>query len=294
MLRKAILTIVAAGTVLAVSTSAVAQSDSAVPETGYLSVNGLEMYYEIHGTGEPLVLLHGGLSTIDSLFAQLLPELAKTRQVIAIEQQAHGHTADIDRPLTYENMVEDTAALLQELGITNADVFGFSMGGTTALGLAIKHPELVRKLVVGSAPYNNDGMNPENLMGMQNMSAEALAGSPLEAAYLQVAPNPENWPALLTKVGQLSRDFEGWSAEDIQAIKAPTLILMGDTDAVLLEHGVEMFKLLGGGLGGAFGILPNSQLAILPGTNHYSILYRTDLLLPIVNPFLDAPLPEAQ
>lgn len=264
---------------------------SPAPQTGHAPVNGLEMYYEIHGTGQPLVMLHGGLATIDFPGGQLLHMLAATRQVIAIEQQGHGRTADIDRPLTYEQMADDTAALIRHLGIEGADVFGHSMGGTTALGLAIRHPELVRKLVVASASFNNDGMRPENLAGMQGMTPDALAGTPMEAAYLAVAPNPGDWPTLLSRIGQLSRDFAGWSADDIRTITAPTLITLGDADAVHLDHAIELLRLLGGDVNGDFAGVPNAQLAILPGTTHFSSLTRTDLLLPLITPFLDTPMP---
>jgi pimeloyl-ACP methyl ester carboxylesterase len=251
------------------------------------------MYYEIHGSGEPLILLHGGLATIDVPFGPLIPALAATRQVIAVEQQGHGHTADIDRPLTYEQMTDDTAALLRHLEIGNADVLGFSMGGTTALALAFTYPDLVRKVVVLSASFNNDGMRPENLAGMQGMTPDALAGSPFEAAYLQVAPKPEDWPVLLTKMGQLSLDFQGWSPDDLQAIAAPTLVMLGDADAVQLDHAVELLRLLGGDVNGDFAGVPASQLAILPGTTHFTALSRVEVLKSLVMPFLDSPMPDA-
>lgn len=311
MLRRTFVKSVATATgVLAAPTVALAQSTPGVatpapegtpaatpaPQTGYAPVNGLEMYYEIHGSdspeGQPLVMLHGGLATI-ALGAPLMTALAGTRQVVAVEQQGHGHTADIDRPLTYEGMVEDTAALIRYLGIEGADVFGHSMGGTTGLGLAIRHPELVRKLVVASATFNNEGMRPQNLAGMQGMTPEGLAGTPLEAAYLEAAPNPGDWPTLLTKAGQLSRDFAGWPAEGIQSIAAPTLITLGDADGVHLDHAIELLRLLGGDVNGDFVGVPSSQLAVLPGTTHFSSLTRADLLLPIVTTFLDAAVPAA-
>jgi uncharacterized protein YndB with AHSA1/START domain/pimeloyl-ACP methyl ester carboxylesterase len=275
-----------------------ASSDNTVPvalrTTGYAPVNGLQMYYEVHGEGDPLLLLHGGLQTIDfSVGGNLLPSLAQTHQVIAVEQQAHGHTADIDRPLDYEQMVEDTAALLRHLEISTADVFGYSMGGMTALGLATRHPDLVRKLVVVSAPFNNSGMRPENLAGMMALTPEALAGSPQEAAYRQTAPNPDDWGSLLSKVGPMQRDFKGWPAEDVRAITAPTLLVYGDNDAIPLDHAVELFRLRGGDVNGDFVGVPASHLAILPGTTHISIMDRTDILLPIVSTFLDESIGEA-
>src|SRR5258708_7013504 len=149
----------------------------------YANVNGLKMYYEIHGTGRPLVLLHGALSAIGTSFGKLLPSLAKTRQVIAIEQQAHGHTADIDRPLTIEQMADDTAALLQHIGIEHADIFGYSMGAGIALQIAIGHLDLVRKLVVAAVTYNSDGFHPGLLAGMETLKPEDLAGSPWQEEY---------------------------------------------------------------------------------------------------------------
>src|SRR5918995_3173839 len=148
----------------------------AAPQTGYAPVNGLEMYYEIHGTGQPLVVLHGAYMTIDYM-GEVVPGLAKTRQVIAVELQAHGRTADVDRPLSYEQMADDVAALLHHLGIEQADVFGFSMGGAAALQVAIRHPEVVRKLVLASASYTSDGAHPELIEMMPTITPEAFAGS---------------------------------------------------------------------------------------------------------------------
>jgi len=271
-----------------------ASQGNAVPATlvraGYAPVNGLQMYYEIHGSGHPLVMLHGGLETIEySLGAGLLPSLAETHQIIAIEQQGHGHTADIDRPLTYEQMAEDTAALLRYLEIADADVFGFSMGGITALGLAARHPDLVRRLVVVSAPYRGDGMRPENIAGMLSLTPAALAGSPQETAYRRAAPDPDAWGTLLAGMGPLQRDFTGWPAESIQAMTAPALLVYGDADAIPLDHVVELFRLCGGDVNGDFAGVPASRLAILPGITHVGMMDRADLLLPIVSAYLDTP-----
>jgi pimeloyl-ACP methyl ester carboxylesterase len=267
-------------------------------ETGYAPVNGLEMYYEIHGAGRPLVVLHGAYMTIDSM-GSILPSLAETRQVIGVELQAHGHTADIDRPLTYEQMADDTAALLGHLGIEQADVFGYSMGGGAALQLAIRHPNVVRKLVVVSASYRSDSMPPELLEMFPSITPEAFAGSPIEEAYLRTAPNPEDFPNLVAKLKQLDMTPFAWPPEDIRAISAPTLLIVGDSDIVRLEHAVEMFRLLGGGVMGDLAGLPKSQLAVLPGTTHFippgsAMLDRADWLVSMITPFLDAPTPEDQ
>jgi pimeloyl-ACP methyl ester carboxylesterase len=268
------------------------------PATGdYAEVNGLEMYYEVHGTGRPLVVLHGAYMTIGAM-GPIVPGLAETRQVIAVELQGHGHTADVDRPITYEQMADDTAALLGRLGIDQADVFGYSMGGGVALQLAIRHPGLVRKLVVASASYTSDGMQPE-LHGMvPSITPEMFAGSPIEAAYLEVAPNPGDFRRLVEKLKRLDMTPFAWPAEDVREIEAPTLIVVGDSDAIRLEHAVEMFRLLGGGAMGDLAGLPNSRLAVLPGTAHFvppgsGILDRAEWLLAMIVEFLDAPLPEA-
>ena len=264
----------------------------------YASVNGLEMYYEVHGTGQPLVVLHGAYMTIDAM-GEIVPSLAQTRQVIAVELQGHGRTADIeDRPITYEQMADDIAALLRHLAIEKADVFGYSMGGGVALQLAIRHPEAVRKLVVASASYTSDGMHPELLEMIPTITPEVFAGSPIEEAYLRTAPRPEAFPTLVAKLKQLDMEPFAWLPEDIRGIAAPTLLIIGDSDAIRLEHAVEMFRLLGGGVMGDMGGLPKSQLAVLPGTTHFvppgsGVLDRAGWLLAMIPPFLDAPMPEA-
>ena len=267
------------------------------PTGNYAEVNGLRMYYEIHGTGEPLVLLHGAYMTIGAM-GPVVPGLAETRQVIAVELQAHGHTADIDRPITYEQMADDTAALLRHLGIGQTDVFGFSMGGGVALQLAIRHPDLLRKLVVASASYTSDGMQPELHEMIPSITPEMFAGSPIEAAYLEVAPNPGDFPRLVEKLKRLDMTPFDWSAEDVRGIEAPTLIVVGDSDAIRLEHAVDLFRLLGGGTMGDLAGLPKSQLVVLPGTTHFvppgsGVLDRAEWLLAMVPAFLDAPLPGA-
>jgi pimeloyl-ACP methyl ester carboxylesterase len=260
----------------------------------YVNVNGLTMYYEIHGTGQPLVLLHGAFSAIGTSFGKLLPELAKTRQVIAFEMQAHGHTADIDRPLSMEQMADDTAAALQQLGIEKADFFGYSMGAGIALQVAIRHPELVRKLVLAAVAYKLDGLHPGLMEGLENMKPEMMFGSPWHEEYMRIAPRPDDFATLFAKKTQMDRGIKDLPAEVIKAIKAPTLLIIGDSDIIRPEHAVEMFRLLGGGVMGDMAGLPNSQLAVLPGTTHVTLVYRADLLLPIIPPFLDAPMPEAK
>jgi pimeloyl-ACP methyl ester carboxylesterase len=258
----------------------------------YANVNGLNMYYEIHGTGKLLVLLHGALSGIGTSFEKLLPSLAKNRQVIAIEQQAHGHTEEIDHPLTIKQMADNTVALLRQLNIENADFFGYSMGAGIALYIAIQYPDLVRKLVVASVTYNNNGLQTGLLAGMENLKPENLAGTPWQEEYAKISPNPEDWPTLVEKVKQLNLHIPDLPADAIQSIKAPTLVIIGDSDIVRPEHAVEMFRLLGGGIAGDLAGLPESQLAVLPGTTHVTVVDRSEWLIPIITEFLDDPMPK--
>ena len=238
----------------------------------YANVNGLRMYYEIHGKGQPLVLLHGGLGVI-GMFEQILPGLVETRQVIGVELQAHGHTADINRPLSFDLMADDIAALIKHLGLKSADIFGYSLGGGVALQTAIRHPDVVRKLVIVSAPYKSDGWYPEVRAGMSAMNAEAdkpMVGSPMHQAYVSVAPRPEDWSALVAKLGQLLRQDYDWT-DAVAAIRAPTMITFGDADAVCTAHVVQFFELLGGGKADAGwdgSGMSNARLAILPATTH--------------------------
>ncbi len=303
MKRRTFLTGTAAvtGMALAAPAAALAQPDttaeeagSTPSETGYAPVNGLEMYYEIHGAGEPIVLLHGALSTIDVPGGVLLALLAQERQVIAVEQQAHGRTADIDRPITYEHMADDTAALIDHLGLNQPDVVGFSMGGTTAMGMAIRHPGLARRYVTISSPFNYEaGFRPENLEGSRAVSAEALAGTPFEQAYLDVAPNPDGFATLVAKVAELNQAFQGWAPADLTAIETPFLNIVGDADAIELDHAIELLRLMGGDVNGDFVDLPASRLGIVPGGTHFSILRRVDILLPMILPYLNAPVSPA-
>lgn len=268
-------------------------------ETGYAPVNGLQMYYEIYGarqgTDLPLVLLHGAHSSIQPDFALMLPLFAKTRQVIAIEQQAHGHTADIDRPLTYEQMADDTFALLQHIGIEKADLFGYSFGGEVAMRVARRHPEMVRKVIAaGGTSYNMEGLHPGMAGGMDEMPVDALDGTPWKEAYDKVAPNPGDWYALVGKIKALDHTYQGWTPEQLQALKAPHLIMIGDSDIVRPEHVVEMFRIFGGGVIGDLVGVPASQLAILPGTTHVTLVYKADWVTSMTNDFLNAPMPEGQ
>jgi pimeloyl-ACP methyl ester carboxylesterase len=234
--------------------------------------------------------------TIDE-WGPLLPGLAGSHRVIAVELRGHGHTADTDRPITYEQMADDAAAALDHLGIERADVVGYSMGGGVALQLAIRHPDVVRKLVVASASYRSDGMHAEALAMFPTITPEIFAGTPMEAAYLRNAPNPDDFPKLVEKLTQLDATPFAWPEEEVRAIRAPTMLVVGDSDLVRLEHAVELFRLLGGGVMGDLQGLPGSQLAVLPGTTHFmppesGVPARAPWLLAMIEPFLASPLEE--
>jgi pimeloyl-ACP methyl ester carboxylesterase len=269
------------------------------PKTGYASVNGLRMYYEIHGSGEPLVLLHGGLTTIETSFGALLPLLAAKRQVIAIEQQGHGHTGDIDRPLSYRHMADDTARLLQSLGIRQADFFGWSMGGGIALELALQQPTLTRKLALASISATRAGIRPE-LDELQRHPEKQQLGwnelwlpSPADFklwtdSYARTAPDKQGFAKIAAKAQQLMGSFEGWSEAELHNVQAPTMVLIGDNDFTRPEHAVELFRTIGGGKDEALG-RPRNQLAILPGTTHMALTRRAATLVPMLLAFFDPP-----
>ncbi len=266
-------------------------------QTGYALVNGLNIYYEIHGSGEPLLLLPGGFMTVEAM-GEIVPQLAATRRVIGVELQGHGHTADIERPLRYELMADDIAALIAHLGLAQADIFGYSLGGGVALQTAIRHPEVVRKLVLASTAFKRHGWYPEVLAGMASISVETFAGTPIHETYLQTSPRSEAWPTVITKMRQLLGEDYDWTT-GVTALTTPTLILVGDADGLRTVHAVEFFGLLGGGKAdGDLVGLPPSQLAVLPATTHvgwappyHGIMTRTQLLLPIITEFLDASIP---
>ncbi len=290
MPRRSFIAISAAGSILSASAFASAQTPTgSAVKTGYAPVNGLKTYYEIHGVGEPLILLHGGVVGI-TMFGQNLDALSQKRKVIAVELQGHGRTADIDRPLSYEAMADDIATLMKYLGIERADVMGYSLGGGVALQTAIRHPASVRKLVVVSATCKRDGWYPEVLDAMAQMgpaAGEQMKQSPLYRLYPNV-----NWAVLFTKLGDLLRKDYDWSKE-VAATKTPTMIVFADADAVRPAHVIEFFGLLGGGQKNA-GLdgsgRPANQLAILPGLTHYNIS-SNPALATVVTPFLDAPVP---
>jgi pimeloyl-ACP methyl ester carboxylesterase len=245
----------------------------------YAEVNGLKMYYEIHGTGKPLLLLHGAFGTAES-WTPFLPALTKAHKVIVVEMQAHGRTADIDRPLTYAQMAEDTAAFLKKIKIEKADVFGYSMGGGIAYRLASKHPELVDKLAVlgaGTASLK-EGFEPAVYEQFKTISPETFNFAELKDPYTKVAPDPSKWPVLVAKIVKSGVTETGMTKDEVKAIKAPTLIMLGDRDGTRPEHIVEVYR-----------TLPNAQLALFPNADHFVMFTQTDRFLGTLLGFLDAP-----
>ena len=258
------------------------------PAGNYASVNGINLYYEIHGTGTPLIMLHGGFGSFE-MFAALAPTLAENYQVIGVDLYGHGHTALTERPFRFENMADDIAGLIQHLGLEKADVLGYSLGGAVALQTAIRHPERVNKLVVISSPFKFTGWHSEVQTGFSALAAEFMMQTPLYAAYTSVAPKPEDFPRLVAAMKEtLSQDYD-WT-EQVSALKIPTLIIAGDSDSLPPSHAAAFFALLGGGLKDADWTGKNlvpSQLAILPHTTHYNTITQMDMLLPVLMGFLD-------
>ena len=247
------------------------------PTTGaYAKVNGLEMYYEVHGTrGRPLVLLHGGVLTIGLTFGAL-PELARDRQVIAVELQGHGHTADTDRAITLPYLASDVVALLDELGVGRADFLGFSLGGLTALQTAISCPERVGRLALVSTHYRQDGYYEEVRTpdwGSPRLPTEADFRE-MAAAYAEAAPHPEHFQDFLAKCSAAAQADLGWTDDDLRALTAPTLLVIGDSDFVRVEHAAEMQRLIA-----------DSRLAVLPAATHMSVMRQPELL-PMLGRFL--------
>lgn len=272
---------------LLMSTAAIAQSE---PVGDRIEVNGMQMYYEVSGQGEPLVVLHGAYMNIPSM-GGIIGRLAETHKVYAVEFQGHGRTTDIDRPITYPNLADDVAAFMDAVGVEKADVFGYSMGSAAGLQLAIRHPEKVQKLVAASVSYNIGGLQPAMAAFIPQMAPEMFIGTPMEDEWKTLAADPDGFRALVEKLIALEHEPMDWEA-DVKTLKSPVLIISGDADVVTLEHSVAMFRLLGGGVMGDMGTpLPASRLAILPATSHTAVINQVDLLYGFIEPFLQGETP---
>jgi pimeloyl-ACP methyl ester carboxylesterase len=256
-------------------------------------VNGMQMYYEVSGPerGDPLVVLHGAYMNIPSMGA-IIPRLAQTHRVYALEFQGHGRTTDIDRPITYPNLADDVAAFMDAVGLKKADVFGYSMGAGAGLQLAIRHPQKVNKLVAASVAYDLSGWQPEFTAFIPQMTVEMIVAMPFAAEYRKLAANPNGFPELARKLIALEHEPMAWG-EQVRTMKTPVLIISGDADVATLEHSVALFRLLGGGVMGDMGKpLPASRLAVLPATAHTAVINQPDLLIAFIEPFLKGVTPK--
>jgi len=284
MFRTPLFTATLLTATLLIATATVTQSQSAVGNR--VKVNGMQMYYEVTGAGDPIVVLHGSYMNIPTMGA-IIPTLARSHRVYALELQGHGRTTDIDRPITMEDLADDVSAFMDAVGLPKADVFGYSMGAMAGLQLAIRHPAKVNKLVFASGAYDAEGRQPEFKAMIPKMTVEMFVRMPFAAEYRKIAPNPNGFPELVRKMIESLQAPMAWEA-DLKKLKTPVLIIGGDADGFTLEHAVSMFRLLGGGVMGDMGKpLPASRLAILPGTSHTSVITQVDLLYAVIEPFLD-------
>jgi pimeloyl-ACP methyl ester carboxylesterase len=249
-------------------------------ETGYADTSGVHMYYEVYGQGSPLVLLHGGMLTIELNFATLIPTLADRHLVIGVEMQGHGRTADTDRKLTPAGLASDVVGLLDHIGIDRAHVFGHSLGGAVTLELGVSHPTRVRSLVAASASVRPDGLHEDLTDPAKQATSTRMPTQQdfieMREAYRRLSPHPDHFDDFLAMLSQSNADTQGWSDQQLVSIGAPTLLVLGDRDFTTVEHGAVMLKLI-----------PGSQLAVLPDTTHMQVTRRADLLLPILARFLD-------
>jgi pimeloyl-ACP methyl ester carboxylesterase len=253
-----------------------------------VEVNGMQMYYEVSGEGEPLVVLHGAYMDIPTMGA-IIPKLAETHKVYALELQGHGRTNDIDRPITYQALADDVAAFMDAVGLEKADVFGYSMGAVAGLQVAIRHPEKVNKLVAASGAYDARGWQPEFIAFIPQMTVEGFLQMPF---FKEQADRRPEFPAVIAKLIQLEKEPMAWEAE-VKRLKSPVLIIAGDADVATLEHSVAMFRLIGGGVMGDMGKpLPASRLAVMPATAHTAVITQPDMLHSFIEPFLTGVTPK--
>jgi pimeloyl-ACP methyl ester carboxylesterase len=244
----------------------------------YAAVSGQRLYYEVHGSGPPLVLLHGGLLTIEANFGAMIPTLAERHRVIAVELAGHGRTADTDRPMSLDCLSGDVAALLEELGVASTDIYGFSLGGMVALDLVLRRPEMVRRLVIASVdhrPGHEEVAAPDSPEMARRMPTEADFAA-MREGYARVAPDPGHFDEFAAKTSGMVHSWDGWTDDQLRSIAAPTLIVVGDTDFVPLPHAVAMHDLI-----------PQAQLAVLPDTTHMGVMHGPERVLPLLLRFLD-------
>lgn len=283
MIRTAII----AGALL-MATAIVAQ---AKPVGATIEINGMQMYYEVSGTGDPLIVLHGAYMNIPAMGA-IIPKLAETHEVYALEFQGHGRTTDIERPITYPNLAGDVAAFMDAMGIEKADIFGYSMGAAAGLRLAIDHPEMVDQLVAASVAYDSSGWQPAFVAFIPQMVPEFFVGTAMEDEWKKLAPNPDGFRGVVEKLIALEHEPMAWE-EEVKALKTPILIIAGDADVSTLEHNIALFRLLGGGEMGDMGSpLSSSRLAILPATSHTAVINQVELLHGFIEPFLRGEIPK--
>ncbi len=265
--------------------------NKSAPVGNYVAINGMKMYYEVSGEGDPLIVLHGAYMNIPSM-GKIIPMLAKNHKVYALEFQGHGRTNDINRPITYPNFAADVAAFMDAVGLIKTDVFGYSVGAEVGLQLAIRHPSKVNKLIAASVAYDLEGWQPEFKAVIPQMTVEMMVNTPFAEDYRKLAPNPDGFPALAEKLIALEKVPMAWE-EDVKKLKTPVLVIAGDADVATLEHTVALFRILGGGVMGDMGKpLPSSRLAIMPATSHTAVINQPDLLIAFIEPFLKGETPK--
>ena len=253
-----------------------------------VAVNGMQMYYEVSGRGEPIIVIHGSYMDIPSM-GRIIPKLAETHRVYALEMQGQGRTTDIERKITYPNLADDVAAFMDAVGLAKADIFGYSMGALTALQVGIRHPEKVDRIVFVSGAYDYQGWQPEFRAFIPQMTVEGFLAMPF---FKEQADRRPGFPKVIEKLIQLEKEPLAWEA-DVKQLRMPVLIIAGDADASTLEHNVAMFKLLGGGMMGDMGKpLAASRLAILPATSHTAVITQVELLSGFIEPFLKGETPK--
>ena len=288
-------TIAAAAQPAAAQTPGAGQPAADAPQAGHADVAGAAIHYQVYGdlkSGKtPLVVLHGAFMSADAM-KPLIDPLAATRPVIAIDARGHGRSGGVDGPLSYDRMADDTAAVLDRLGVAKADVLGYSMGGSTAVALAVQHTDKIGKQVILSATSRLDGWYPEVLAGISKLTPDIFAGSPIDTEYKRLSPAPQKFPVLVANIKSLDATPFGWSDAAVRAIPGRTMVIIGDADGVTLDHAIQLFKLRGGGdvaaaTQGFLTAAPKARLAILPATSHIGIMGEIPAIAAMVTPFLD-------